>query len=166
MDFRGYTITQNSIILRISINSTAKTPSPETEGTKTTIETPTPEPYSDNTEVNQFENIGYYLGEWLNRNLTEVIEDEEGSLIEDTNDDKTVYMGFIRLDEYSRITGCMDIVRDKNGVQSNIIEDGKYIIRYEGMDDDGIRITVSRVEDTEVRARYIFDRTTLQYKVE
>lgn len=234
-------------------------PSPGSENTMKTSETPTSEPYihsvetpipepSHNVEVNKIEYIGNYLGEWISQNNTEVIEDVEGSVIEDTDDDKkghmeitlneqnepqvyiwmmsrisrtfegtfkvafdekgtaiindldgalfndadgeiksikiklghnrysvsvdfiyddkTVYMGFIRLDQYSNIARCMEIVRDINGVNSNKIDDGKYIIRYSGMDDDGIVIIISRVEDTWVQARYVFDPETLQYKVD
>jgi len=60
----------------------------------------------------------------------------------------------------------MEIVEEKNGVNSNIIDDGKYIIRYSGIDYDGITIIVSRVEDTLVRARCIFDSNTLECRVE
>ncbi len=203
-------------------------------------DTPTPETYSHSTQVNQFEHIGYYLGEWISENHTEIIEDGEGIPIESTDDDKmcdivirlneqnepevyigmmskitkafegtfkvafdekgtaiindlddeiksikielgynrysisvdfvyddkTEYMGFIRLDEYIRIARCMEIVRDKISVNSNKIDNGEYIIRYSSMDDYEIIIIVSRVEDTVVRARYIFDPNTLEYRVE
>ena len=74
-------------------------------------------------------------------------------------------MGFIRLDQYSNIARCMEIVRDINGVNSNKIDDGKYIIRYSGMDDDGIVIIISELKIL-VQARYVFDPETLQYKVD
>lgn len=50
-----------------------------------------PEP-SHNVEVNKIEYIGNYLGEWISQNNTEVIEDVEGSVIEDTDDDKKGHM--------------------------------------------------------------------------
>ena len=77
-------------------------------------------------------------------------------------------INFVKDEMLVTIKKCMEVIREKYGLASNSGQiDGEDIkIEFSSITDDGIKIIVARVEDTVVRASYMFNPNTLEYKLE